>query len=76
MRMRSIAMRLGLVPAVLALCWPGGVDAANLKQALSHAYETNPDLQAERANLRSADELISQAYSNYRPQIFLKRHLE
>ena len=71
MRKRSIAMRLGLVPAVLVLLGHAGADAATLKQALSHAYETNPDLLAERANLRSTDELVSQALSNYRPQIFL-----
>ena len=33
------------------------------------AYETSPDLQAERAKLREVDEQVSQAVSNWRPSI-------
>jgi outer membrane protein TolC len=40
-----------------------------LEQALAAAYQTNPGLQAERAKLRVADELVSQAMSGFRPII-------
>ena len=41
----------------------------SLKDALSQAYLTNPTLQAERAELRSIDEGVAQALSNWRPTI-------
>jgi outer membrane protein len=42
-----------------------------LADALAQSYQTNPELQAARAALRSADEGISQALSHWRPTIKL-----
>ncbi len=41
----------------------------SLEQALVSAYMTNPTLSAERASLRSADEGVAQAVSNWRPTV-------
>ncbi|MGI9426582.1 MAG: TolC family outer membrane protein [Hyphomicrobiaceae bacterium] len=45
------------------------VSAETLRQALRSAYKTNPQLDAERANLRATDEGVPQAQSNYRPLV-------
>lgn len=41
--------------------------ASTLNEALTSAYATNPQLKAERENLRAIDEGISQAVSGFRP---------
>jgi outer membrane protein len=41
----------------------------SLKEALATAYETNPQLDAQRAALRATDEGVAQANSNWRPTI-------
>ncbi len=43
--------------------------AETLAEALVKAYQTNPQLNAERARQRAADESIPQALAGYRPQI-------
>ena len=40
-----------------------------LPEALSKAYQTNPQLNAERARQRATDENVPQAMAGYRPQI-------
>lgn len=40
-----------------------------LQQALALAYETNPRLEAERAQLRATDEEVAKALSNWRPNL-------
>lgn len=40
-----------------------------LTDALTLAYQTNPQLEAERANLRATDENISKALAGWRPSI-------
>jgi outer membrane protein len=40
-----------------------------LPEALAKAYQTNPQLNAERARQRATDENVPQALSGYRPQI-------
>jgi outer membrane protein len=40
-----------------------------LPEALAKAYQTNPQLNAERARQRATDENVPQALSSYRPQI-------
>jgi outer membrane protein len=42
-----------------------------LQQALAQAYLTNPQLQAERANLRSVDENVPTALAGWRPTVQL-----
>ena len=41
----------------------------SLNMALGLAYETNPQLDAERAHLRATDEGVAQANANWRPTI-------
>src|SRR6202163_2872858 len=43
--------------------------AENLPEALAKAYQTNPQLNAERARQRATDENVPQAMAGYRPQI-------
>ena len=55
-----------------AACFAFAAPAAhgeNLSEALAKAYQTNPQLNAERARQRATDENVSQALSGYRPQI-------
>lgn len=55
----GLALVIGLRPAV----------AETLRDALAEAYDTNPRILAERANLRAIDEDVPQALSGYRPTI-------
>lgn len=48
-----------------------GASAETLDDALAKAYQSNPTLEAGRAQLRSTDEEISQALSNWRPTVQL-----
>jgi len=43
--------------------------ALNLPEALAQAYQSNPTLEAERARLRSTDEGVAQALSDWRPTV-------
>ena len=45
------------------------VAAAGLQDALAKAYQTNPQLNADRARQRGTDEAVPQALAGYRPQI-------
>jgi outer membrane protein len=45
------------------------VQAESLPEALAKAYQTNPQLNAERARQRATDENVPQALAGYRPQI-------
>jgi len=58
---------LALLPA-LALSVPTA-RAETLQDALAEAYNTNPQLLAERANLRATDEGVNQALSGWRPTL-------
>jgi outer membrane protein len=65
---RSAGMRLacalfGLFAAVAAAA------AETLPDAMVKAYQTNPQLNAERARQRGTDENIPQALAGYRPQL-------
>jgi len=72
---RALRQPLLASPAVVALLGAGsfmGASAAQaetLEQALISAYMTNPQILAERANLRATDEQVPQALAGYRPQI-------
>src|SRR4051794_4244964 len=58
---------------VAATLWAGfaaaPVRAEGLLDALARAYQTNPQLNAERARQRATDENVPQALAGYRPQI-------
>ncbi|WP_404979692.1 TolC family outer membrane protein [Bradyrhizobium sp. Arg816] len=55
----------------LALCCalPSAAWAEALPEALAKAYQTNPQLNAERSRQRATDENVPQALAGYRPQI-------
>src|SRR5437763_16939983 len=58
--------------ATLLMAVPGGIAAASaqsLTDALAEAYNTNPQLLAQRALLRATDEQVPQALSFWRPQV-------
>lgn len=42
-------------------------ETATLEQAWTRAYQNNPSIEAQRAELRATDEQVSQALSNWRP---------
>ncbi len=44
-------------------------EAQSLQQALTQAYQTNPQLDAARATLRATDEEVARANSGYRPVV-------
>jgi outer membrane protein len=61
---------LGCVAVVCAVAVPLSAMADTINQALVQAYLSNPTLNAQRASTRATDELVPQALSGYRPQIF------
>lgn len=69
--MRAFGSRyylVGILAALFALSAEPG-KAENITDAMSAAYNTNPDLGAQRARLRQADENVAQALSNWRPTV-------
>jgi outer membrane protein len=58
-----------LACAVLAGFCPAAAQAETLADALVKAYQTSPQLNAERARQRATDENVPQALAGYRPQI-------
>jgi outer membrane protein len=65
-------IRAGFGLAGLALVLLSGISAARgqtLTQALAEAYDTNPQLLAQRALLRATDEQVPQALSGWRPTV-------
>jgi outer membrane protein len=64
-------LRLGICLGV-ATCVAfatGPASAESLPDALAKAYQSNPELNAERARQRATDENVPQALAGYRPQI-------
>ena len=58
---------LAIVSALLFAAVPA--PAQTLTEAFAYAYNTNPQLLAQRALLRSTDEQVPQALSNWRPTV-------
>src|SRR3954447_14356881 len=61
----------GAAAAVLLLACAGPVPALadTIEAALVRAYQGNPQLNAQRALVRSTDETVPQALSGYRPKV-------
>jgi len=60
--------------AALAVCaaaafYPAHSWAETIESALVKAYQNNPQLNAQRANVRAIDEQVPQALSGYRPRV-------
>lgn len=64
---RSSFSVAGLALAVAFAAPPAGADT--LAEAFASAYATNPTLDAVRAQVRQADELVSAARAGYRPDV-------
>src|SRR5580698_5312235 len=64
-------LRSGICLAVAACAGfaATAASAESLPEALAKAYQTNPQLNAERARQRATDENVPQALAGYRPQI-------
>ncbi|TWC05913.1 outer membrane protein [Bradyrhizobium macuxiense] len=60
---------IGLGALVCALLADTAARAESLPEALVKAYQTNPQLNAERARQRATDENVPQALAGYRPQV-------
>jgi len=57
------------VGCLLAILCASSAQAETLRGALASAYKANPNIEAERANLRATDEEVPQARSGYRPNV-------
>src|SRR3954468_3181253 len=66
---RVLRSGIGVAVAICLGFSTGPVQAEALPDALAKAYQTNPQLNAERARQRATDENVPQALSGYRPQI-------
>jgi outer membrane protein len=58
-----------LAGIMLALVGSAPVLADTIEAALVRAYQTNPQLNAQRASVRATDETVPQALSGYRPRV-------
>src|SRR5262245_50833117 len=54
---------------LIALMGPVPALADTIEAALVRAYQTNPQLNAQRAQVRFVDENVPQALSGYRPKV-------
>jgi outer membrane protein len=69
--MRGVKVFTGAAAAVLLLACMGPVPALadTIEAALVRAYQNNPQLNAQRAQVRFTDENVPQALSGYRPKV-------
>jgi outer membrane protein len=67
LRHRSTARAFAAALCLLGLA--GAARAETLLDALTEAYDTNPQLLSERAHLRAVDEDVPQALANWRPTV-------
>src|SRR6202165_2911381 len=69
--MRGVKLVTGAAAAVLLMGYWGPTPALadTIEAALVRAYQNNPQLNAQRAQVRSTDENVPQALSGYRPKV-------
>jgi outer membrane protein len=69
--MRGLKLATGASAAVLLMAYGGMTPALadTIEAALVRAYQNNPQLNAQRAQVRSTDENVPQALSGYRPKV-------
>jgi outer membrane protein len=58
-----------VLAAAISVCGAAYADTFTLRDALGVAYETNPQLDADRASLRATDENVAQANAGWRPTL-------
>src|ERR1700754_859432 len=68
-RVTRRVLRSGIGLAAICVVFTTSARAESLPDALAKAYQTNPQLNAERARQRATDENVPQALVGYRPQI-------
>jgi outer membrane protein len=66
---RTSQSACALAVVVASLIMIGPLAAESLPEALVKAYQSNPQLNADRARQRATDENVPQALAGYRPQI-------
>ena len=59
----------GAFAILLCGCATPWASAETMQSSLAQAYQTNPQLNAQRASVRSTDENVPQALSGYRPRL-------
>ena len=71
--MHGVKLFTGAAVSVLLLAMAGSAPALadTIEAALVRAYQNNPQLNAQRAQVRSTDENVPQALSGYRPKVAL-----
>jgi len=71
--MRGVKLVTGAAAAVLLMAYMGPAPALadTIEAALVRAYQNNPQLNSQRAQVRSTDENVPQALSGYRPRVAL-----
>lgn len=71
--MHGVKLFTGAAVSVLLLALAGPTPglADTIESALVRAYQNNPQLNAQRAQVRSTDENVPQALSGYRPKVSL-----
>src|SRR5260370_38946257 len=71
--MFGVKVVTGAAAAVLLMAYMGPTPALadTIEAALVRAYQNTPQLNAQRAQLRSTDENVPQALSGYRPRVAL-----
>ena len=69
--MDGVKLFTGAAAAVLLMACTGPAPALadTIEGALVQAYQSNPQLNAQRAQVRSTDENVPQALSGYRPKV-------
>jgi outer membrane protein len=69
--MRAFRKFVWLALSVMATAFVASSSARTetIESALTRAYEENPQLNAQRANVRATDEYVPQALSGYRPRV-------
>ena len=75
--MDGVKIVTGAAAAVLLMVFagPAPVLADTIEAAMVRAYQTNPQLNAQRAQVRSTDEAVPQALSGYRPKVAVNANL-
>ncbi|RIK97707.1 MAG: channel protein TolC [Proteobacteria bacterium] len=69
-RITTLVAAAGLLAGLVAgLAMPGTAAAETIEGALVRAYQSNPQLNAQRASVRAVDENVPQALSGYRPKV-------
>jgi outer membrane protein len=61
--------RIGIIALLSLAASTGSLRAETLYEALAKAYNTNPNIQSQRATVRATDESVPQALSGWRPTV-------